>query len=105
MSISTTQTPTHVIEQFEKLAADWKAATSIVSSTGAMTSHPSYQAIIALGPPVLPLLLRDMAREGTHWFEALQAISGEDPVRREDWGKISTMKSSWLQWGHARGLI
>ena len=49
---------------------------------------PAYQAIIALGSPVIPLLLQDLQREPAHWFEALKAITGEDPVAPADWGRI-----------------
>ena len=69
-----------------------------------MVTHPAYQAIIALGPPVVPLLLHDLEREPFHWFEALQAITGEDPVPREHWGMIAAMRADWLAWGRERGL-
>jgi hypothetical protein len=91
--------------RFQMLAAQWKAATALLSSTTAMTAHPAYQAIIALGPPVVPLLLHDLEREPAHWFEALQAVTGEDPVPREDWGKIPVMTAAWLAWGRSRGQI
>jgi hypothetical protein len=92
-------------KQFHALAEEWKAAVAVLSSTTAMCSHPAYQAIIALGPAVVPLLLRDLQREPAHWFEALKAITGEDPVPREDWGRIPAMASAWLAWGRDRGLI
>ncbi len=85
-----------VAEQFNTLAKEWKAATAFLSSTTAMVNHPSYQAIIALGPPVVPLLLRDLEREPVHWFEALQSIAGTDPVPREHWGNIAAMAADWL---------
>jgi len=70
-----------------------------------MVNHPAYQAIVALGPPVVPLLLRDLKREPAHWFEALKAITGEDPVQSRDWGKIGAMTAAWLAWGRTRGLV
>jgi hypothetical protein len=91
--------PSPPTRQFEALAAQWKAETALLSSTSAMVSHPAYQAIIALGPPVLPLILRDLEGEPAHWFEALQAISGEEPVPREHWGDIEAMRRDWLEWG------
>src|SRR5258707_10481354 len=101
---------THTIKpafagRFRPLAAEWKDATALLSSTTAMVAHPAYQAIIALGPPVVPLLLQELQREPVHWFEALKAITGEDPVQPEDWGKVSKMASAWLAWGRTRGLI
>jgi len=103
--------PTDTIEsitlarQFQTLATQWKAATTFLSSTTAMVTHPAYDAIIALGPPVVPLLLQELEREPAHWFEALKAITGEDPVSPEDWGKIPKMAAAWLAWGRNRGLI
>jgi len=90
--------PTALARQFQTLAAQWKAATAFLSSTTAMVAHPAYQAIISLGPPVVPLLLQELEREPAHWFEALTAITGEDPVSPEDWGKIPKMAAAWLAW-------
>jgi hypothetical protein len=91
--------------RFQTLAEQWKAATAFLSSTTAMVSHPAYRAIIELGPAVVPFILRDLEREPAHWFEALKAITGEDPVPREDWGKIPAMRAAWLAWGRNRGLL
>jgi hypothetical protein len=104
---STVNTTEHLtlVEQFESLARQWKAETALLSSTTAMTSHPAYRAIIALGPGVVPLLLRDLEREPAHWFEALRAITGEDLVPAEQWGNIPVMATTWLAWGRNHGLI
>jgi hypothetical protein len=92
-------------EQFESLARQWKAETALLSSTTAMVNHPCYRAIIALGPAVVPLLLRELEREPCHWFEALEAITGENPVPPEQWGNIPDMREAWLTWGRTRQLI
>jgi hypothetical protein len=91
--------------EFQALARQWKEACGILSSTTAMVAHPAYQAIIDLGQPVVPLLLQELAKEPVHWFEALQAITGEDPVPRSDWGNIPAMTSAWLAWGRSRNLL
>jgi hypothetical protein len=92
-------------KEFRTLARQWKEACGFLSSTTAMISHPAYQAIIGLGPPVVPLLLRELEKEPVHWFEALKAITGDDPVAHEDWGDISAMASAWLAWGRSRNLL
>jgi hypothetical protein len=97
--------PATLARQFQTLATQWKAATAFLSSATAMVAHPAYKAIIALGPPVVPLILKELEGEPVHWFEALQAITGEDPVFPEDWGKIPKMAAAWLAWGRKRGLI
>jgi hypothetical protein len=104
-SIVNTAGQSGLAARFAALAAEWKEATALESSTTAMVAHSAYQAIIALGPPVVPLLLRDLEREPSHWFEALRAITGEDPVPRDCWGRIPAMAAAWLAWGRQRGLI
>jgi hypothetical protein len=92
-------------ERFRELAEQWKEETSFLSSSTAIVNHPAYQAVIALGPPVVPFLLRELEAEPYHWFEALHAITGEDPVRPEDWGHIGAMAAAWLAWGRSHQLI
>jgi len=101
---SMTASPT-LAARFEALAAEWKAAVALTSSSSAMVAHPAYQAVIALGPPAVPLLLRELEREPAHWFEALKAITGEDPVPPADWGHVRVMAAAWLAWGRTRRLI
>jgi hypothetical protein len=91
--------------EFHTLAQQWKEACGLLSSTSAMVAHPAYQAIIELGQPVVPLLLRELEKEPVHWFEALKAITGHDPVSPKDWGNIPAMASAWLAWGRSRNLL
>jgi hypothetical protein len=91
--------------EFHTLAHQWKDDCGLLSSTSAMVAHPAYQAIIELGQPAVPLLLRELEKEPVHWFEALKAITGEDPVSPTDWGNISAMASAWLAWGRSRKLL
>jgi hypothetical protein len=58
--------------------------------------HPAYQQIIGLGPAGVPLLLRELEREPDHWFWALRAITGEDPVPEEARGRLREMAAAWL---------
>jgi hypothetical protein len=91
--------------EFRALAQRWKDECAFLSSTSAMIAHPAYQAVIDLGPPVVPLLLQELDKEPVHWFEALKAITGEDPVSRQDWGNIPAMARDWLAWGRSRNLV
>lgn len=94
-----------VEEQFTLLARRWEDATAHLSSSTALFMHPAYQHIIGLGRAALPSLLRDLAATGNHWFWALRAISGENPVPREDQGDVDRMTNAWLAWGMANGLL
>jgi len=84
---------------FAQLADEWKTATEFESSITRIAMHPSYQRIIGMGAPAVPLILEDLARTHDAWFWALQAITGEDPVSVEDRGVIHRMVSAWVEWG------
>jgi hypothetical protein len=90
-------------EKFRRLAATWHQAVAHQSSSSIRDNHPAYQEIIALGPAVVPLLLRDLEINRRQWFEALQAITGVSPVPVEDRGRIRKMTEAWLQWGRENG--
>jgi hypothetical protein len=90
---------------FAKLAHDWRHDTRFLSSTTAIATHPAYQRIIGLGPQVIPLILAEMKREPGHWFWALAALTGENPVTPGDEGRVSAMTDAWLKWGRENGWI
>ncbi|NES71558.1 MAG: hypothetical protein F6K24_43335 [Okeania sp. SIO2D1] len=97
----------HIEAKFKKLAEQWKSETRFLSSTMQMSIHPAYQQIIGLGPYVIPLLLRELAHnnEPDHWFWALSAITGENPITEEQRGRMSQMKEAWIKWGKAKGYV
>ena len=65
--------PVESLEQrFRRLAAVWEDAVAYQSSTTVINSHPAYLEIISLGAAVVPLLLRDLEDNHTHWFCAPQ---------------------------------
>lgn len=66
--------------------------------------HPAYQRIIGMGPAALPLILREMERRPDHWFWALQAITGTDPVTVGARGNMRGMAAAWVAWGKDNGL-
>jgi hypothetical protein len=63
-----------------------------------MALHPAYQQIIGMGPVALPFLLRALRRRPEHWFWALKAITGADPVQPEHRGQVRMMAADWLEW-------
>jgi hypothetical protein len=90
---------------FDELALSWSTDTAHLSSPIKLMKHPAYQRIIALGAPVLPLILRDLSENGRFWFPALNAITGENPVPDDAAGDIERMTSAWIEWGRENGLI
>ncbi len=100
----TSETPPETIEErFHRLAAAWHRDTDFLSSMDAAESHPAYQEIIRLGPAAVPLLLRDLAENHTHWFGALEAITGVRPAPASAAGDIPRMAEAWLRWAQDNG--
>ena len=88
---------------FEALASEWKEQVGGSSFVAEKTSHPAYQKIIEMGQVVVPFLLRELEQKPTHWFEALKAITGANPVQPEQRGRIKQMAQAWLKWGREQG--
>jgi len=88
---------------FLTLAHRWKEERGPSSSTTEIAMCPSYQRIIGLGPAAIPLILRELEREPDHWFWALKAITGEDPVPADSRGKVREMARLWVEWGRQQG--
>ncbi len=91
-------------DKFRALAEWWREDTRFTSSLTELVLHPAYQRIIGMGQTALPLLLRELERQPDHWFWALTAITGGDPVRPEQRGKVKEMAWAWIQWAKEQGL-
>ncbi len=92
-----------VEERFRRLAALWHRDTDYLSSMDEADGHPAYQEIIRLGPEVVPLLLRDLAENHTHWFTALEEITGARPTPASVAGDVPRMAEAWLRWAKDNG--
>ena len=103
----TTLTPEQqqdVARRFQGLATQWNAATRYRSNTHALRNHPVYQELVALGEPVIPLILAELKRESNvSWFTVLAAITGENPVPPALAGRVDAMARAWLDWGRQLG--
>lgn len=89
--------------RFKRLAAQWKHERGPHSASARLAEHPAYQQIIGMGSAVVPLLLRELEREPDHWFRALHALTGANPVPPESRGNIREMAAAWLRWGREQG--
>jgi hypothetical protein len=92
-----------VVGLFEALADRWEAETALESVVTRKATHPSYQRIIGMGEPAVPLILRRLEREPRQWFWALTAITGEDPAHGETTAEGASR--AWLRWGRERGFV
>lgn len=90
-------------QRFRELASQWKRERGPHSSSARLAEHAAYQAIIAMGPGVVPLLLRELEHQPDHWFRALAALTGADPVPPDSRGNLREMADAWLGWGRAQG--
>ncbi len=91
---------------FHSLASDWKANRPPTSSAVKLASHPAYRGLIELGrkhpTTVTRLIIEELERAPDHWFIALQAITGIDPVPPAIRGRVGAMAEAWVQWWRNR---
>jgi hypothetical protein len=93
---------------FHEQAERWKKETRHCSSVSKMLAHPSYLRIIGLtrfstGSEIERLLLEELRTEPDFWFDALTAITGENPVHPEY--DFDESVNAWLEWGVRKGII
>lgn len=93
---------------FREQVKTWKRETGHLSSVTKAISHRSYLRIIGLarvssGYEIERLLLKELESEPDHWFHALTAITGEDPVEPEQ--DFDEAMRAWLSWGREKGII
>lgn len=84
---------------------EWLDSSRYSSNTFPTTDHPAYLKILSYGDLIIPLLLNDMREHQTHWFFALNDLTGINPVRPENRGNIDRMINDWLAWGAQAGYL
>ena len=92
-----------ISSRFCALAEQWKAETIRIPSINRKMMHPAYQQIIGLGEAAIPFILEDLDKQPEHWFWALRAITGDNPVEEKYQGNIGIMTEAWLNWGREKG--
>jgi hypothetical protein len=92
-------------QKFKRLLAEWREQSAPMSSITAMAMLPSYQEIIGMGKPALPLILNQLKKEPDYLFWALKSITGIDPVPPKDIGDMKRMARAWIDWGRNHGII
>ncbi|WP_377475539.1 MAG: hypothetical protein P2A85_22140 [Microcoleus anatoxicus] len=92
-----------IVNKFYTLASDWEEEVAGLSSTTQISQHPAYQEIINMGVQIVPLLLSELQKNPLYWLSALSAITGENPIKPEQRGRIKQMASAWIEWGRNQG--
>ena len=88
---------------FANLVDEWQRDRRPGVDLHEMTKHPAYQRVINLGEKVVPLILRHIEKNPSHWFPALHAITGANPVPEGCQGNLEKMTAAWLRWGRDQG--
>jgi hypothetical protein len=86
----------------------WKSDTIHWSSMTEMLAHPSYLQIVGMAGrlskvEVARALLQELQAQPDYWFDALAAITGEDPVLEDH--DFDEAVNAWLAWGRNKGMI
>ena len=102
--MSVTENRPTLEEEFAALRKWWQRETWMHSADEVRISHPAYRRVIGLGQPVVGLLLDAMETESEHWFAALQAITGVDPVPDTAKGHVKEEVAAWLRWARTQGI-
>jgi hypothetical protein len=90
-----------VEDVFNKLYMQWREQSKFDSFIG-NSKDIYYEKIIQLGESVVPLIISKLRKENAHLFIALSRITGKNPVKKENMGKVRKMAEDWIQWWDAR---
>jgi hypothetical protein len=83
---------------FKTHYAQWLEDSLFDSMPDRMRRHDSYQAIVAMGDRVVPLVAAELRREPSFLFLALEDIVEDDPVPDEARGNLQATVAAWLSW-------
>lgn len=97
------ETKATVEERFRELEARWNRDTAHLSSSTRIINHPAFAEIVALGPSVVPFMLRDLETKPRLWVWALPKILGTSPENVKDSANIGELSKAWLQWAKEHG--
>lgn len=85
-------------EAFKAHYTQWLEDSLFDSLPDAMCAHESFNAIVAQGDRVVPLIAAELRRAPSFIFLALEDITGEDPVPEEAQGDLNATIAAWLSW-------
>lgn len=100
--MTTTERAADLDQRFARLAERWGLEAGGRSISTQMMDSDAFREIVALGEPVVPLILRELEHSHLHWHLALREITGENPATAAQPGKINEVRAAWLAWGRRR---
>jgi hypothetical protein len=87
--------------KFILLVKNWKTERGPTSTVQRIAMSFAYQQIIGMGDVAIPFIIRELERNADHWFWALSAITGIDPVPQKSKGVMDEMADAWIEWYQA----
>jgi hypothetical protein len=92
-------------KEFLALVEQYDLANGGLSVT--QRKHPAFVTLVALGPPVIPLILLSIMEEPRVWLTlALRELVEDGPtVKDKDIGVLDKVTEAWLRWGEIKGHI
>lgn len=84
--------------KFNSLVARWRFETMFTSSTGDIVRNKNFQDLVALGEPIIPLIIEEISVKPDALMLALQLITGANPVADRNRGNMPEMASDWVDW-------
>lgn len=87
-------------QRFDLYNSIWQNETMFSSSISEITNNAAYRSIIGLGEDVIPFIIQDLKNNNSHWFYALEALTGQNPIKSEHRGIVELMKADWLEWAN-----
>ena len=91
--------------KFGELVAQWHDECKLSSSITDICTNMAYQQIIAMGTESLQFIFRELEKRPDHWFWALKAITGHNPVPAEAIGDMEAMTNAWLDWARRNNYL
>jgi hypothetical protein len=82
---------------FECFYNEWYEETKYLSSSK-IFENKYYKKIISMGMDIVPVMINKLKESPEHFFVALAKITGKNPVKSENKGKINKMAEDWIVW-------
>lgn len=92
-------------ERFERLASEWDAhreARRESSNPYSYLEHASFDAIVALGEPAIPLVIERYRDGSVFWGAALRRMTGRSEFGDGVVGDLESTRRQWLAWWDAQ---
>ena len=86
---------------FNELYAQWREQIKFKSFIG-NSIDLYHEKIVQLGYGAVPFIIKKLRTESAHLFIALNRITGKNPVKKENMGKVSKMAEDWIKWWDER---